>query len=828
MMSGNRTCPTRLKSCVAAASFAFLIGAIGSASAQTINDRFQAEANAEGDQRLLVELAPGGTTSYNSETEVVTLEGDVKLYYGGRVVEADRVVYSRKTKRVLAEGNARLTDTEGTKYFGDRIDLTDDFGEGFIDQFRAVTTDNLRISAPRAERTAGDQTVFEQGTYTPCLPCADNPAKPPLWQVKAKKVIAKNQEQMIYFEDAYLEFWGIPTVWVPYFSAPDPSVRRKSGFLPPRIVNKTSLGFGLSTPYFFNLAPNYDITLTPTVLSRQGVLSDVEWRHRLEDGQYNIALSGIYQLDPSAFLAAPDGPGDREFRGSVRTNGEFRINDKWKWGWSASASTDRFFYSNYDISSSGLSSATFLQDVTSTAYLTGQGERSWFDLRGYYFQAIAAREEQSEIPAVHPTLEYDRKFEALGGELGISIGATNLSRREADVQALSIAASSAPETGCLTAINGQCAIIRGIAGSYSQLDATLSWRKTIIDPIGQMWTPFAVAEVDGTFFSVDSNSGFEAQQNQVFSASEDEFNLRAMPTIGLDYRYPFFAVTDFGSHVIEPIAQIIASPDEMKAGALPNEEAQSLSFDDTNLFDWNKFSGDGRQEGGVRANIGLQYTWNLPGGGWVNLMGGRSFHLSGRNSFANADATNTGLNSGLDTDRSDYVARAIIQPIKGFSLSARGRFDTDTFELKRLEGIADFNMGRVGASATYARFEPQPELGYDRVREGLALSASLGVTDYWRVYGGAVFDLDIQNEQRAAGLTSFTNRFQIASANLGIGYRDECTSLTASWTRSNSLTATGVASTSDIYLLKLELRTLGDVGYSLRSGTGSSEPGVAQ
>jgi LPS-assembly protein len=781
--------------------------------AQTLTDRLSGETNANA--KLYVELGAGSTSSYDRNQDVITLNGDVKLYYDGRVLEADRVVYDRRKKRVFAIGNARITEKDGTKYFADQFDITDDFRDGFVDHFRAVTTDNQRISAARAERSDGEQTVFEKGVYTPCLPCAADPTKAPLWQIKAPRMVAKNQEQMLYFENPYLEFWGVPVIGVPFFSMPDPSVRRKSGFLPPSIITDTDRGFGVSVPYFFALAPDYDLTVTPSVMSRQGLLLEAEWRQRLEAGSYNIAVAGIYQLDKDVFPVGLTGAGDLDFRGSIRSTGQFDINNKWKWGWAASVSTDRFFYEDYGIPTTGLSSITYASDSTSTAYLTGQGERSWFDLRGYYFQALTADAEQKQIPIVLPVLEYDRKFETpIGAELGVKINLLNEQRQETDLQQLTLTSTGSPDVGCLTSVSGNCSIIRGVAGSYSRFNTSITTKKAIVDPIGQVWTPFAAVDFSATTYWLENGGAFSANQDQLFGSNAEQVHMRVLPTIGLDYRYPFFAMTDMGSHVIEPIVQIVASPDEDEIGQLPNEDAQSLSFDDTNLFSWDKFSGQDRQEGGVRANVGIQYTWNLPNGGWVNMLGGRSFHLSGLNSFSVGDGANIGLDSGLERDDSDYVGRLIVQPNKNILMSLRGRFDPENAELKRIEALADFNFNRLSVNATYAWFAPQPYLGFDREREGLALNGSFKVTDNWRVFGGTVLDLDIGDTQRSLGRTEFTDKFQLAAASFGVGYGDECTEFTLSWARTNSIDTSGTSTTDDTFLVRLNLKNLGDIGYS--------------
>ena len=149
-----------------------------------------------------------------------------------------------------------------------------------------------------------------------------------------------------------------------------------------------------------------------------------------------------------------------------------------------------------------------------------------------------------------------------------------------------------------------------------------------------------------------------------------------MPAVGLEYRYPFINVQPWGTTTVEPIAQIILRPNETYAGKLPNEDAQSLVFDASNLFAVDKFSGYDRVEGGGRANVGVQATTQFDRGGSINVMFGQSYQLFGLNSFAVADATNTGLDSGLQTTRSDYVARVELFAEPNLYVHARARGST--------------------------------------------------------------------------------------------------------------------------------------------------------
>ena len=141
------------------------------------------------------------------------------------------------------------------------MDLGDDYRDGFVDSLRLDAPEQTRFAAERAERTGGNYTVFHNGVYTACEACQDDPTKPPKWQVKAARIIHDHGEKMLYFEDARLEFVGVPMAYFPYMSAPDPTVKRKTGLLTPNYSTSSVYGFGVTIPYYWALAPN---TMSPS------------------------------------------------------------------------------------------------------------------------------------------------------------------------------------------------------------------------------------------------------------------------------------------------------------------------------------------------------------------------------------------------------------------------------------------------------------------------------------------------------------------------------------------------------------------------------------
>ena len=624
------------------------------------------------DGQMLVQATE---VDYDYNNSRVSAVGNVQMFYNGTSVEADKVIYDQKTKRLHAEGNIRMTDADGRITYANVMDLSDDYRDGFVNSLRVDTADQTRMAATRADRTSGNYTVFENGVYTACAPCKDDPKKPPLWQVKGARIIHDQTEKMLYFENAQLEFFGVPMAYLPFFSTPDPTVKRKTGFLMPAFTSYTAFGYGVEVPFYWAIAPDYDATFSPRFTTKQGVLLQAEFRQRLADGSYQIRAYGIDQTDPAAFAGQP---GDRQFRGGIETKGQFALNDKWVWGWDGVLLSDYYFMSDYRLAQYKDPLGSFLNlptEAVSQLYLTGVGNRSYFDARTIYYLSFSGL--QNQVPVVAPVIDYSNviNHSVLGGEFSYKTNFTSLTRETAAFDATNAAAlangtclpTSADPARNITPAN---CLLRGMPGTYTRLTGEVDWRRSFTDSAGEIWTPFASVRADAIDASVTNQPG-----TSNFLPTGESQALRVMPTVGLEYRYPFINIQPWGTTTIEPIAQVIVRPNEPYAGKLPNEDAQSFNFDTTNLFSVDKFSGYDRVEGGGRANAGVQATTQFDRGGTVTAVFGQSYQLFGMNSFAVADATNTALDSGLDKTVSDYVGSLSYSPNRTYTFSTRARLD---------------------------------------------------------------------------------------------------------------------------------------------------------
>jgi len=752
--------------------------------------------------------------NYDYNNRRVAAVGNVQIYYGGSTLEADKVVYDQATKRLHAEGNVRLTEADGKVTYGAVMDLSDDYRDGFVDSLRLDAPDQTRMAAARAERKEGNYTVFHNGVYTACLPCKDDPKKPPLWQVKAARIIHDQNERMIYFEDARLEFFGRPLAWLPYFSTPDPTVKRKTGVLIPTISTTSTYGTAVDIPYYWALAPDYDATLQPMITTKQGLLMQGEFRQRLVNGAYSIRGAGIYQADKDHFIR-DDGtttPGYRDWRGNVETSGQFALTHKWVWGWDALLVSDKTFLQDYNPRLSRYRISNPLQsgvtEGVSQIYLAGRGNRSYFDARSIYYLGLSESDTQGQIPVVHPVIDYTYTFDnpVVGGELRYNFNFTSLTRNEANFDAIRQSALTTGINGgniCATAdtsvkTSANC-LLRGAPGTFTRFTAEANWRRSVTDSFGQVFTPFASVRVDAGAMQVKNDPSV----SNFMDTGETDL-VRAMPTVGLEYRYPFINVQSWGTQTIEPIGQVIIRPNETQVGKWANEDAQSLIFDDSNLFRVDKFSGYDRVEGGSRTNYGVQYTAQFNQGGFVNALFGQSYSLFGENSFALNGTTNTGLNSGLDTRRSDYVSRVSYQPNSTYKFTSRFRFGSDNFEVKRTELEASASFDRWSGSVLYGDYAAQPDIGFLERRQGILGTGMLKLDANWVLQAAARYDI---------------NAGKFDQTQLGLGYVDDCLILGLNYI--TNYTYSGNVEASHQIMLQLSLRTLGGTSVSQSVGTGN-------
>lgn len=530
------------------------------------------QAPADGEQPALLQA---DTVSYDRELGTVTASGHVEVSRQGRILLADTLTYNQRDDMLTANGNVSLLETSGEVIFAQYIELTGDLKDGIISDIRVILSDGARIAANGARRSGGNVTVMNKAVYSPCYLCADDPSSPPLWQIKAVKVTHDQKSHTVSYEDAWLEVEGIPVAYTPYFSHPDPTVKRRTGFLTPTFGSSTDLGFVMRLPYFVNISPSQDVTLTPIYTSEEGPVLAGEYRNLMADGE--VKMSGSITQDSQ-----------NDVRGHIDSKFRYDVNDTWRMGADVRRATDDTYLRRYGFPSDST--------LTSRLYAEGFRKRNYLAVNGYAFQGLQQSDDPGTTPLVLPMVEYHHVGEPskYGARTRLDANLLGLTRDDGtDTRRLSVDAGvDLPYTGPMGDVYMLSASLRGDVYHVNHLDRS---------------SP----KSDYTGFSE-----------------------RLIPEVALHWRYPLVRPGKNFVQLVEPIASVIVSPYGGNPDTIPNEDSQDLEFDDTNLFRSNRFPGLDRVEGGPRFNYGMRWGVYGLGGGHTSFLVGQSVRLRKDDTFA--------------------------------------------------------------------------------------------------------------------------------------------------------------------------------------------------
>ena len=785
----------------------FLMGTISLISVTYANqhEEFEFQFNVEAFEReMLLEADDEITFDINGN---ITATGNVQIRYDLYTLRAGNVYFNREDSKVVAENNVRILDRNGNIIVADKIELTEDFKNGIFHALNIETIQRILVRSQEAVRKDGKLTTLKDGLYSPYLNQPED--FPPPWRISATEIILDHEADTVSFVTPRVEIFGLPLGVLPNFTVADPLLPKYTGFLGPTLISDTKLGYGVSIPYYIDLKPNLDMTVSAAPLTNQGLLMSGEFRHRLEKGTYSIRGSGISQLNPNIFVTSDKYEykevGNRQYRGAVNINGHYGINRLWSWGWDLNSYSDKKFVQDYGVTTLGG------YGDTQRVWLSGHSGRNSFQANFLQFEVFGDHpknniDNKSNIgqknlpsdcqptcdvpdpskkqPKVHPLIDYQYflKNSIFGGELSFGSNIISVSREKTDYFEISENEK----------INSNKKFFRGIKGNYSRSTAYLNWKRNLFTPYGHVLTPFL--NYQGDFFVL------RELDSDVEDLTSDNIAVRGLPSVGLNYRFPLIDSYFWGSQVIEPIAQLVIRPDEKRIGEFPNEDAQSLVFDASALFESNKFSGFDRIEGGIRANLGINQLLQFNNGGSINSLIGQSFHLYGRNSFddENSDIANSASESGLNNNISDYVGSIYLDSNIGFRIGTNARLDQKEFYFNRLEVESAGLLGPISASMNYAFLRARPQQGIDENRQEILGASNVRIFEKFRIFGSSRYDLKNKNFIKNVA---------------GFGYDDEGFSFSLTFSEDRTRLE-GKAENRRLWF-RFGFRTLGDTGFSL-------------
>ena len=680
------------------------------------------------------------TVEYDDLGQKITAEGSVEIVQDSRIIKADKVVYDLQTEIVTAEGNVAILEKNGDVHFSEMARLDRGMSHGYVKKLESVLADGARFKAEEGHQIDANHIEMDNASYTPCEPCKLHPEKPPVWQIKAKKVFHDNEDHTISYKDATFEVKGVPVMYVPYFSHADGTIKQKSGFLSPTFNLSSELGFSATPRYYWAIDPSQDATIGVRTFATRSPLVEGQYRKRYENAklEFSGSVADAERTDSSG--GTYEHIGD-ELRGNLFGKGLWDIDDKWRAGFKAAVVSDNQYLRQFDIASDDV--------LENEIYAERFDDRDYLNIRALAFQDTRISNRATDQPNVFPDAKASflgKPGETLGGRWSLDMSALGLTRNG----------------------NGQDVLRTSAQGGWE--------RKDILD-LGFVNT--ISATVRGDAYSVPTRDS-----SLLGSGNGDSTSFRFYPVINNVTSYPLVNnYSDFQA-IIEPTVALTVAPKIKNNTDIPNEDSQDVQLDSNNLFEADRFPGLDRVEDRSRATYGVRTGLHKDDGSKAEVFVGQSYRFSDKSNPFPAG-------SGLEHQSSNYVGQLNASYEGDYNLNYTFELSSDDLSSEKHELDADANFGKLLLSTSYFFAQSLDGTDLSNSREQLYGSASYYFTDEWMGSASARYDF-----------TQAEKGFRNAGASLT--YLGQCFTVTTTAVRNFTFDSTGDSATEFMVRLGLK------------------------
>lgn len=710
-------------------------------------------------------LLKANDITHENELSLVTATGDVELSNGEDTLRADKVIYNQKLQNVIAVGNVKIFYKSGDIISSEYLELTDDFKDGFIDKVYILLADNSRLAAADGFKR-GHIITLNHALYSPCNLCQYDEQAPPTWQIKASEMQRDEVEGDVYYSNARMEFLGAPIFYLPFLSHADPSIDRRSGFMPPMMGYSSRYGFMTGLPYYYVVSPSADYTLIPIFTTEGGVFLDNELRKRFASGDINVKW-GVGYTDNKDWTLKGRSDFEKRHWGHLFAKGEFSLDQNWRFKFDINkvddVIDDRRYLRRYDfLDTIGAGTLPMLE---STAAFEGFFGNNYFVSKGYWFQEMRERADRKKTPHILPYLYYQGVSDP--GKWGeywtIDLNEMMLVRQKGSFQRS----------------------VKDVEIFAKSKQTNRVFGRLAVD------LPFSTG--DGSLFNIQASihsSLYSIKGYHPTSTDPDYTGSygRAFPQVVLGWRKPYYSLFLDGNMILAPVASFVAGPNIKPGVRIPNEDSQEFELSMGNLFSADRLSGFDRIDGGRRLNYGINMYYFGKNFTHLKLFIGQSY------SFTEFLALPNAKQKGIYKGFSDYILEGTFSPVPGYTIEGAFMLDRDKLNAKRSSITFSGGSARFKVRGTYLYTkDPYIDNLNDVKRHQLEVGFESQVHEYWKVMFSIIYDLTSK-----PGAQSYTIR---------TGYQDECFGLTLQFMR--SYFSAGTIKPSDSYLLTFSFKNLG-------------------
>lgn len=647
----------------------------------------------------------------------VTCTGNVIIMYAGRIISADKVTYNQKTETVVATGKVILKDEQQNVYFFTSLKVRKNFDSGEGKNVKVIMQDRSRLAAKTCILKHGNFEL-ENAVYTPCYECL---ALDELtWQAKASHVYL-DLEDTIDYENLIIELLGTGVLYLPYLSVPSPKIKKKTGFLAPKLSVSSKCGFSLLPQYFVNISEQQELILKPIITQRLGSVAWLYYGARFENGEFSIDAS-ITDVKSAKEAKVSDSVEQKNinhiiksgYRGHIFSTFRYEINDIWRLGASINLASDRYYLQRFPFLSNNdrvLESSTSLEG---------------FDGRNYSLAktSIFQTKYNDEAPKALPVLERDFSTDLFDGTLDIDTIFMNL-------------------------------FFRG--GKEAQkIASNISWNKEFIAPYGHLFDLRILAVLKALKVTEKTKSEYDS----FFDAT---------PQVSFAWKWPLLLSSEWVDTVFTPIIGIIAAGNKKHIDVF---EEQFAEINDINFLEGGKSISPYDIDYGSRFCYGTKISmYKKDGGNLAYLTLGRTTDIT--EAIQKSEAT--GLkrkNSNIVTSLDLFLSDELTFVFNGSYSTRKKEWTRSCYGIKGAyqKVYADILIFKGKQSAYNPFFSYANDEDRDEEYKGSMLDLNLQVSNNVKFKGGVVFGTETNKTSKQIG-------HRLIKQNVGMEYQNECASI---------------------------------------------------
>lgn len=480
-------------------------------------------------------------------------EGQVEAYQGDTKLTASRIEYDQESGQLRIDGPIRIEDARGVIILASAAELDDTLQNGLLTGARIVFNEQVQLASTQMARSGGRYSQLYKTAVTSCQVCDDD--TPPLWSIRARRVIHDEAEKQLYFEGAQLRVLSVPIFYLPHLRLPDPTLERARGFLIPEIQTTSQLGTGIKVPYFIPIGDHADLTLAPYYSPDTRTL-DFRYRQAFWNG--NIEFQGALTRDSLI-------PSD--VRGYLFGAGAFDLQNRFRFEFDISAASDDAYLKDYGISD--------LDRLRREITLTRSERDSFFGAALVDFTSLRDNEDDNLLPTFIADVRYERRSfpDALGGEVRTTlIGHTHARGSSDDI----------------------------LGRDMTRATGELMYLRSFLLPAGLRSD--VRAGIAGDLFGIRQDS-----------TAPDSLAV-ITPQTAVTLSRPMIRAGRHGTQLLEPIVQLAWS--DSSGDRVPNDESNLVEFDEGNLLALSRFPAADRREEGLALAYGVNWTHTPRDTGW--------------------------------------------------------------------------------------------------------------------------------------------------------------------------------------------------------------------